>query len=113
MPSGITSDLLFNQRIHNATVDLGVYEYGAASTLSVDDFELSINDIKIYPNPTSDYINIKSSDKINSVEVYDMLGKKILDSKHKTINLKSIPNGVYLVKVITENSTHTKRILKQ
>ena len=31
----------------------------------------------------------------------------------KTINLKSIPNGVYLVKVITENSTYTKRILKE
>ena len=113
VPSGITSDLLFNQRIHNATVDLGVYEYGAASTLSVDDFELTINDVKVYPNPTSDYINIKSPININSVEVFDMLGKIIIDSKYKTINLKSIPNGVYLVKVITENSIYTKRILKE
>ena len=70
MPSGITSDLLFNQRIHNATVDLGVYEYGAASTLSVDDFVLTMNDVKVYPNPTSDHIKIKSPIKINSVEVF-------------------------------------------
>lgn len=114
VPSGITADLLFNQRIHNSIVDMGAYEFGASSTLSVVDFGSSSTDlVKVYPNPTNDILNIKTNSTIKSIEVYNLLGKKVKTSILPSVNLSGLSNGFYLVKVNTETGSATKRIIKR
>ncbi len=113
VPSGITADLLFNQRIHNATVDMGVYEFGANPTLSNEDFSFSTDSIEVYPNPTTSIINIKTTSKIKSVEVYNVLGTKVRASILASVDLSGLSNGFYLVKINTETGSITKRIIKK
>jgi hypothetical protein len=61
-----------------------------------------IDEIKIYPNPTSERIHISAPD-INNILVTDILGQIVLkDTTTKEIDLSSYPKGVYFVQ-ITDN----------
>ncbi|MGZ3901267.1 MAG: CotH kinase family protein [Bacteroidia bacterium] len=59
---------------------------------------------KIYPNPTGkDGVTIKSSELIKSVELYNLLGNKIMDlapSKNEFyLSLTNFSSGIYFVKI--------------
>lgn len=55
----------------------------------------------IYPNPTTDYINILNEDApFKKVEIYDNLGKIVLSRPfYNKIDVKHLKNGVYLLKL--------------
>ncbi|WP_413533444.1 T9SS type A sorting domain-containing protein [Empedobacter brevis] len=84
---------------------------------------LNINDIdkessiKIYPNPVSDFININntSSEKIESITIGDLTGRtvKYVDSKSSIIDIQSLPNGVYLLKIKTNKGMKIEKIIKK
>ncbi len=81
------------------------------STLNVDE-EILNQKISIYPNPTSDFINIKSQIPIISIQLFDVLGKKVLTSKIiKPLNIKHLVSGVYLLKITSEKGKLTKRVI--
>lgn len=85
--------------------------------LSINDFEL--NAVRIIA-PKGDYIKINSDESlIQSVTVYDLLGRALLNTSHDTnevmINNINLSSGTYMVSVILENglSKTQKVILKQ
>lgn len=57
------------------------------TNLTTNENGLPINDVKIYPNPAKDFINITSKKGISSVEILDLSGKKISESKDLKINV--------------------------
>jgi len=59
--------------------------------------------LSIYPNPTKDFINIKSDLKIKNVVIYSIDGKKITEASTQTINVSKLTNGTYLVSIILES----------
>lgn len=75
-----------------------------AATASVDDF--SIENISIYPNPTTDILKIESKNGINisTVQVFDTLGKQVMNTelRNNTLNVSELSKGLYLVKMISE-----------
>jgi len=79
--------------------------------------EFLANDIKIYPNPTRDILNInsKSNQLINAIQVFDLLGRMVEDIKmiNNTIDMSHLNPGVYLLKLNLDNSSITKRIIKK
>ncbi|HAP96185.1 MAG TPA: hypothetical protein DCP54_10640 [Chryseobacterium sp.] len=79
--------------------------------------ELQNDQVKVYPNPTSDILNIikkKSSDNL-SYEIYDGNGKLLQRSiiNNYQINLTAYPAGLYIIKLFDENSANTIKILKK
>lgn len=83
--------------------------------LSTNDYNLS--SVKIYPNPIKDnYLNVKTNTAL-SIEIYNVLGTNVLTSKvdsyNKTINVSNLSKGVYLVKLSSENSSVTKKLVRQ
>jgi hypothetical protein len=72
------------------------------------------NSIIVYPNPTSDYINISLNKNLESsyIEVYDSYGRLIYISKESKINLSSFKNGVYFIRVPAV-SNNTFKVIKQ
>ncbi|MFD1614888.1 endonuclease [Gelatiniphilus marinus] len=83
--------------------------------LSINEYPLS--SVKIYPNPLkNDYLNIKTKTSL-SIEIYNVLGKRVLtnkvDAHNKTINVSSLAKGVYLVKLSSKNGSTTKKLVKQ
>ena len=85
------------------------------STLSVDDvdFKEDIN-ISMYPNPVQNLLKINAPNTIEKIEVYNVLGQKMLDSKGTNqINVESLSKGMYISKIFMEGDViSTKRFFK-
>ncbi len=87
------------------------------SALSTDVFSLTY--MKAYPNPASDYIQIKTGTPASNLqfELFDMLGKKVLSQPIKAttpIDIKDLAPAVYIYK-IKEGASLLKngKLLKQ
>ena len=74
--------------------------------------DISSAGIVVYPNPTKNILNIETRLDI-SVEVYDIMGKLIINDKSKRIDLSDYPNGVYNLILIYNNKRFTTRVVKQ
>lgn len=77
------------------------YCTGLGSPLAVQEVPAQ-NIFSIYPNPASDSLFLQGKDKVNSVEIYDMTGKKILSQSkifENKIDIRSLSKGMYLLKV--------------
>ena len=71
----------------------------------------------ISPNPGINELNIRLAQKTDAaVEVYNLLGRKIYTGKltamHNAVDITSWKSGIYLVKVITDKKSITKRFVK-
>lgn len=75
------------------------------------------NEVNVFPNPASDFINIKSNESIKSIKLYDIKGSliKTENSSDKTLKLdiSSLPKGNYIISTETESGIETKKIIKE
>ncbi|MCU7614401.1 T9SS type A sorting domain-containing protein [Chryseobacterium sp. GMJ5] len=85
-----------------------------SSSLGTNDLSVTAKSTSVYPNPTKGEINIKSDSKIKSTTVFDLSGKKLLQtSSDKVINIGAFVKGTYLVKVdFADGSTKTEKVIK-
>ncbi|MFC2111257.1 T9SS type A sorting domain-containing protein [Bacteroidota bacterium] len=75
--------------------------------------EKSFNlEVFVYPNPTTGKITIKA-ECVESVEVINPQGKQIYTGKESEVDLSNQPKGIYIIKVITEKQTVTRKFIKQ
>ena len=90
--------------------------------MSIDDLELSNNDILLFPNPVRDTFTIKNNSRLNlrNAEIYDVSGRtiKILDLRNmaveEEVSFANYAQGIYLVKIYAENnSSLIKRFVKK
>lgn len=75
---------------------------------TVDSKELSRLDVKVFPNPTKDYLNIQLADPTADYQciVTDMMGRQVLRTQLNTSNerldVSALPSGVYSLSVYTK-----------
>jgi len=83
-----------------------------SDTLSTNTL-ISEDNIRIFPNPSQDYIKVLIHDNYNlkSLKLYNILGNKIKESNHNEINTKSVTSGLYLLKITTKKGQITKRVI--
>lgn len=59
--------------------------------------------LSVYPNPTTDFLNISTSDNIESIKVFDMNGRLVISDTYNTSDVKLdvmfLTNGYYTVLV--------------
>jgi hypothetical protein len=69
---------------------------------SVDEIAASKNAIKVFPNPTADFVSISSGkafEEINRVEFHNTFGQVVLSSNQlKNIDITKLPSGLYFIK---------------
>ena len=89
------------------------FVYSEDCTLAVDDNLQS--QFVIYPNPTSDIINISSGEPINKIKVFDALGRLVLeeDNSSNQIDVTCLSTGLFFVKIETDQGTLVKKIIKE
>ncbi len=69
--------------------------------------------VQLYPNPTSNVLNI-NAEGVQEVSVIDINGRTVMTEKNvNTVNLSDLANGVYYVRVITNNGVATEKIVKK
>jgi len=91
------------------------YTFTIQNTLSIDD-NLVDNTISIYPNPTNSIVNIKSEHKFNEVEIYNVLGQKVLQSnlsENQEIDMSQLKSGTYFLKLKNESFIKNSKIIKK
>ena len=75
------------------------------------------DEILIYPNPTSDVINISSTSTITDYNMYNMIGNKVMSSNVNAsiaiIDMSTLTKGVYFVEVNQNGLLINKRIIKK
>jgi uncharacterized repeat protein (TIGR01451 family) len=72
--------------------------------------------IRIYPNPVSDNLNIDlpSGLKLNSVELFDIQGKLIkVFNDQKELDLSEVQKGVYILRLDTNQGVYNHKIIKE
>ena len=112
------------------TALLCYYEYGELSwdNPAYDDcvinYYLSANDIDgeeeacVYPNPTTGKFTIKNISQDETViEIFDASGRQcyrgVMDSQEQTIDISSLPSGIYCVILKTAESSKRMMIIKE
>jgi uncharacterized delta-60 repeat protein len=75
-------------------------------------------DIKIYPNPFQEVINIKSSgETLSQLIIYDIVGNTVLSESCNTNEISislNLPKGIYICTVVTSNGNrYSRKIVKQ
>jgi hypothetical protein len=82
----------------------------------------TINDqIEIYPNPASQFFNVKipyeSENFISKIELFDMMGNNVLMQSYKLhddnyqINISNIKSGVYVLIINIDEKSITKKLI--
>lgn len=106
----VTSYNSYCESIPAMTSDMG-NDYVIVEVTSVK--EGNKNDVLIYPNPTTGNLNIQA-DNMSNISIYNLAGQKVLDrnidANETNLNLKSLGNGVYMLRILTNSSEIIKRI---
>ena len=86
----------------------------AVTTVSLGLADSNIDKVNLYPNPTTGIVQINTAETVN-VTIVDMLGKVVYQNAsvdaQTQINLSSFQKGIYLAKIVGENTTQTEKII--
>ena len=81
-------------------------------TVGVEDFT---NEAVVYPNPATELVNINTSDNVQRVEIFNMQGQlvKVETGEVKSVSVKDLANGLYTLKLTTDNGVSMHKIIKK
>lgn len=115
-PGGViySGDALYGMAALGGTGSEGVVYRFKEDGLGVNAFASSIENMKVYPNPSNGIFNLvitgETKQSISIIEIYNVLGKKVystpLNLSHVgdfKINLSGQPNGIYLCRILSTN----------
>ena len=94
------------------------YIWNQGALLSTNDVTLNDVSLSVYPNPTGSNWNVETNNaSINSVEVFDILGKQVLlvpvSGNSVIISSDSLGSGIYLAKINTDFGAKTIKLIKK
>jgi hypothetical protein len=109
-PSGIV-DVIENPNINQALV---VIE--GSSPLSLAD--VNGNKITIYPNPTTNFLNITNLDllSVKNITIYNHLGQRLMQSSssQNQIDVSNLSEGLYILTIeTTDNKKYSESFIKK
>lgn len=113
VPANIaTSNIIFDNYVSRAVA--------TSNLLSVEDFIPKTQAVSIYPNPTSNLLNINTNGaaNIDAVQIVDLNGRQIMTKSFDNvsdaqINVGELSSGMYLINISSGDQTITKKFLKQ
>jgi hypothetical protein len=74
----------------------------------------SENDIHIYPNPATDKVHVgNANSKIKSIILYNLQGKLVQEFFTNDFSVSSLNNGIYFIRIQTDKSTYTGKLVKK
>lgn len=105
--------------ISNGSRDIFVAKFNGAA-LSTPEFISDDNQITLFPNPSSNMVNLRSAHAIRSVALFDLQGKRLytktgINDSSTQFDLKdNLQDGVYLIEIeFMDDSKTYKRLIKQ
>ncbi|WP_415328312.1 GEVED domain-containing protein [Chryseobacterium sp. MMS23-Vi53] len=118
---GVAMRVIITQTINSSVC--GSFTYGEVEDYGVylsNTANLSVNELNknkegsIYPNPTSDILNI-SGISGNEFEIYNSVGQKVMQGKisDEKVNVHDLTKGVYFIQIKEKNNVTRLKFIKE
>lgn len=100
--------------INGTTTVSKAISYLVPGALSTSETDKKKADISLYPNPSSDKVNLKSNEEIKNITITSLDGNAVLKTGNmKNIDISKLPKGVYILKGELKNGNIvSKKIIK-
>jgi di/tripeptidase len=89
---------------------------GQSAPTAQSQLEYNNDDLKVFPNPATEYFQINNALSIKKVVIYNMFGKEVKvllnqnNTQHDVTDLKS---GMYIIKMLDERNKIVKSVKLQ
>ena len=118
--TGLTSGTTYQIQVQANCGDGNLSDWSSAITVTTTGIANWLeNSVTLFPNPAKEYVDIRIDGDLNvkMMEVYDVYGKlintvNVIDNPTR-INVSSLANGMYFVRVTTEAGAVTKTFVKK
>lgn len=78
--------------------------------------EENLSKVSIYPNPTTNRVYINTSEVIDNITLYTILGQEVFSIKGVgngfELDLSNQPNGAYIVTLQTQGGIQSMKLIK-
>lgn len=84
--------------------------------ITLTDSEVVVNEniLSIYPNPTSNFLIVKTIDGIDNISIFDLTGKLLISQENsKSIDVTKLANGIYIAQIMIKNRIVSKQFVKK
>ncbi len=89
---------------------------GQSASAAQSQMEYNNDDLKVFPNPATEYFQINNALSIKKLVIYNMFGKEVKvlfnqnNTQHDVTDLKS---GMYIIKMLDERNKVVKSVKLQ
>ena len=92
---------------------LNVTNAGDGSHVDIENAE-PVVDFNIYPNPVTDRLSINCSENVREVSVIDIAGRTVITlGTVNSVDVSSLPTGVYMIRIATESGVGIQKFVKE
>ena len=116
--------LMQNDRVSNVSSIYYGYNFPVTTNNATTTFalltkgEFTIDtSVKIYPNPTNNFVKVGAAGTIKSVQIFDIQGRLLQHSfvseKAVILDVSDRPSGIYFVKVLTEKGIKVEKLIRE
>jgi hypothetical protein len=106
---GTDAEYSFDMPAEDVTIKAVFQSFVAADNISV-------TDLKLFPNPATTILHVSSNNKINEVTITDLIGKtiysKIVEDEQVTIDVSHMIPGIYLMRINTNMGVQVRKFYK-
>ena len=104
---------LTSYNANNQAVTISSGDFSTPLVSSIATIETVL--VRVYPNPVKDILYINSNAVVESVMIYDTVGKLIIKQTNTTggIDVSGLRNGTYIIKIQTNTNITTQKIVKK
>jgi hypothetical protein len=72
-----------------------------------------IDGFSMYPNPVENILNIQTTNPVDLISIYNILGQEVINTSKTQIDMSALPSGSYVVKVQAGNQIGAYNLIKQ
>ncbi len=87
------------------------------TTTALANDSFGFKNLKVYPNPVTNILNIENAQKITKITIINMLGQELItknfDDFKTEVDFSELQSGNYFAKVYSNNSEQTIKIVKK
>ncbi|AZB07884.1 T9SS C-terminal target domain-containing protein [Chryseobacterium sp. G0162] len=100
---------------HTDQMGYGILNFGSLYNSVLNTSEIVKKEkFALFPNPVKSILNIASENEINSLEIYDNLGRLIRKADHqKSVKVDDFAKGVYYLKIQTNDKVYYEKFIKE
>lgn len=113
-----------NKKMGAATIEIKVVEIGNeantvtgrylfSTTTRTREATAGVSNVRIYPNPTTEYFQISEDEGIDKVVIYNIIGRQMRTykaSENTKYYVNDLPEGLYIIRLLSSNGSTVKTI---